>query len=75
MTEPAETVSVYDGDQFLGFVARRHWVAGLAVAFEAIDAGEQFVGFFQTQEDAAGALWRSARGQQPGRPTMTEGAK
>ena len=64
MTSNAATtmVSVYDGQECLGFVLRRHWSNGLAVAYEAFDAHNHSLGIFETQ-DAAGrsrrTRWRS----------------
>ena len=57
--------SVYDGQRCLGFVLKRHWVNGLAVAYEAFIADEQSqsLGVFESEQDAATALWRHARGQ------------
>jgi hypothetical protein len=55
--------SVYDGRDRIGFVVRRHWVNDLAVAYEAFDTNERPLGAFESEQDAAAAIWRHARGQ------------
>jgi hypothetical protein len=64
-SKPATTmVSVYDGQECLGFVLRRHWSNGLAIAYEAFDvSGERSLGIFETQDAAAAEVWRRAQGQ------------
>jgi hypothetical protein len=61
MTAPM--VSVYDGQTCIGWVLRRHWVNGWAVAYEALDPQERSLGIFSSDHEAAEAVWRSARGQ------------
>ena len=66
-TKPAMT-SVYDGQRCLGFVLKRHWVNGLAVAYEAFSADERPLGIFESQDAAAAEVWRRAHEPSGGTP-------
>jgi hypothetical protein len=55
-TPSAATVGVYYDQHYIGYVlARGH------EAFEAYDHNEQILGVFQTEEEAATAIWKAAR--------------
>jgi hypothetical protein len=59
--KPATTmVSIYDGTQCRGWVLQRHWVNGLAVAYEAFNASERSLGIFGTQAAAVSEVWHRA---------------
>jgi hypothetical protein len=62
-TAPPLMHSVYDGRTCIGFILGRHWVNNLAIAYEGFTADEQSLGVFESEQDAATALWRHARGQ------------
>jgi hypothetical protein len=67
-TKPATAMlSVFDGRACIGHIVRRHWVEGWAVAFEAFDNDDHSLGIFPSDQEAAAAIWRRARGQ-AGRP-------
>jgi hypothetical protein len=60
-TRPAVTeapLTVYDGQQAIGFILRRG-PAGI----EAFAAANHSLGLFKNEHDAAAAIWRHAHGQ------------
>lgn len=58
---PATTMaSIFDGRRCCGWVLRRHFVNGLAVAYEAFDASERSLGIFETQAAAVAEVWHRA---------------
>jgi hypothetical protein len=58
--KPAATavLTVFDGEQAIGFILRRG-PAGV----EAFSAAEISLGLFETEDNAASAIWKHARGQ------------
>jgi hypothetical protein len=59
-TKPIATamLTVYDGQQAIGFVLRRG-----PVGVEAFTASDDSLGLFRNERDAASAIWKHARGQ------------
>jgi hypothetical protein len=57
-TKPATTamLTVYDGQQEIGFVLRRG-----PVGVEAFTASDDSLGMFRNECDAASAIWRATR--------------
>jgi len=64
----APMMSVTDGRDCVGFILRRHWIDGYAVAYEGFDANQQSLGIFDSQDKAAAEVWRRARGQTEAAP-------
>jgi hypothetical protein len=66
MSSTSDTlIRVVDGNAQLGRLKRRFWTGSHAVEFEAFDCADVSIGIFETEQQAAEALWRRAHGGMP----------
>ena len=54
-TKPA-MLTVTDGRHVVGFLLRRNWVRGYAIAWEAFDRDQRSLGVFGSEREAAAAI-------------------
>jgi hypothetical protein len=55
-TDKPAMLTVTDGRRVVGFILRRHWVGGYAVAFESFDVEQRSLGIFGSESEAAAAI-------------------
>jgi hypothetical protein len=49
-------LTVTDGRHVVGFLLRRNWVGGYAIAWEAFDRDQRSLGVFGSEREAAAAI-------------------